>query len=329
MIRRSFLSNLMLSSMGFLDLSKVKASQINPSSLPQTKLTGIPFSICTWNCPEAITISGDLMVSGTNSLDAVIKGVAVEEANVDNTTVGIGATPDREGHVTLDACVMNSEGNCGAVMAVENIVHVADLARKVMLETPHVILNGIGAEQFAYEKGFAKTNLLTKEVEAKWKEWLKTSNYQTKINIENHDTIGMLCIDKNGDLSGACTTSGLGYKMRGRVGDSPIIGSGLFVDNEVGAATATGMGEEVIKTVGSFLIVELMRSGMSPQAACEEAIQRVVSKQKGKPPFQVGFIAVNTVGAVGSYSIHSGFSYTYYENGKAINKPSKSIYKTI
>jgi N4-(beta-N-acetylglucosaminyl)-L-asparaginase len=269
------------------------------------------------------------MMSGTNSLDAVIKGVAVEEANVDNTTVGIGATPDREGHVTLDACVMNSEGNCGAVMAVENIVHVADLARKVMLETPHVILTGIGAEQFAYEKGFLKTNLLTKAAEDKWKKWLKTSNYQPKINIENHDTIGMLCIDKNVDLSGACTTSGLGYKMRGRVGDSPIIGSGLFVDNEVGAATATGMGEEVIKTVGSFLIFELMRSGMSPQAACEEAIQRVVAKHKGKPLFQVGFIAVNTAGAVGSYSIHSGFSYTYYENGKAINKPSKSIYSII
>ena len=197
-----------------------------------------------------------------------------------------------------------------------------------MLETPHVILNGIGVEQFAYEKGFLKTNLLTKEVEAKWKEWLKTSNYQPKINIENHDTIGMLCIDKNGDLSGAPTTSGLGYKMRG-LGDSPIIGSGLFVDNEVGAASATGMEEEVVKTVGGFLIVELMRSGMSPQAACEEAVQRVAAKQKGKPSFQVGFIAVNIAGAVGSYSIHSGFSYTYYENGKAINKPSKNINKTI
>ena len=146
----------MLSSMGFLGLSKVKASQINSTSLPRTKLTGTPFSSCTWNCPEAITTSGDLMMSGTNSLDAVIKGVAVEEANVDNTTVGIGATPDREGHLTLDACVIDSEGNCGAVMAVENIIHVADLARKVMFETPHVILNGIGAEQFAYEKRFLK-----------------------------------------------------------------------------------------------------------------------------------------------------------------------------
>jgi len=166
-------------------------------------------------------------------------------------------------------------------------------------------------------------------MEDKWKKWLKTSNYQPKIIIENHDTIGMLCIDKNGDLSGASTTSGLGYKMCGCVGDSPIIGSGLFVDNKVGAATAKGMGEEVIKTVGSFLIFELTRSGMSPQAACEEAIQRVVVKHKGKPSFQVGFIAINTAGAIGSYSIHSGFSYTYYENGKAINKPSKRTYSTI
>ena len=139
-------------------------------------------------------------------------------------------------------------------------------------------------------------------------------------------TIGMLCLDAQGNLSGSCTTSGLAYKMKGRVGDSPIIGSGLFVDNQVGAATATGLGEAVIKTVGSFLIVELMRNGWSPQKACEEAMQRILSKQAGKPDFQVGFIAINIAGEKGAYSIHKGFSYTYYHSGKAINVPSASVY---
>ncbi|WP_405227124.1 isoaspartyl peptidase/L-asparaginase family protein [Dokdonia sp. Asnod1-B02] len=273
-----------------------------------------PIAICTWGFSGATAKAGELLDNGANALDAIIAGVAVEEENIENTTVGIGATPDREGNVTLDACVMNSDGGCGAVLAVENIVNVAALARKVMEETPHVIIAGKGAEEFAYEQGFARQKLLTEERKEAWKEWLKTSDYKPEINIENHDTIGMLAIDSNGDIAGACTTSGLGYKMKGRVGDSPIIGSGLFIDNEVGGAVATGMGEEVLKTVGSFLIVELMRSGMSPQAACEEAIHRITKKGPRYKDFQIAYIAMNKSGETGSHCIHEGFTMMRYQN---------------
>ncbi|MEP0262527.1 N(4)-(beta-N-acetylglucosaminyl)-L-asparaginase [Dokdonia sp.] len=274
-------------------------------------------SISTWDTSSANNASGELLAQGKPALDAIIAGVAVEEANEENTTVGIGATPDREGNVTLDACVMSPDGDYGAVLAVENIVHVAALARKVMEETPHVIMASKGAEEFAYTQGFKKQKLLTPASEKAWKEWLKTSNYQPAINVENHDTIGMLAMDSSGDIAGVCTTSGLGYKMKGRVGDSPIIGSGLFIDNEVGAAVATGMGEEVLKTVGSFLVVELMRNGMSPQKACEEAIHRIVKKGDRYKDFQVAYIAMNKTGETGSYAIHKGFNMMKYQNENA------------
>src|SRR5690606_12805178 len=239
-----------------------------------------------------------------------------EEEDLANNSVGYGGRPDRDGHVTLDACIMDAKGNYGSVVFMQNIVHAISVARKVMEETPHVLLAGKGAEEFAVSQGFKRMNLLTDSSKKDWEEWKIKSEYKPIINIENHDTIGMLAMDKDGNLSGGCTTSGLAYKMHGRVGDSPIIGSGLFVDNEVGAATATGLGEEVLKTVGSFLIVELMRQGRSPQQACEEAIARIMEKQKDRRDFQVGYIAVNKKGEVGAYSIHKGFCYTIYQNGE-------------
>tara|TARA_Y100000815_G_scaffold273838_1_gene306173 strand:+ start:2854 stop:3765 length:912 start_codon:yes stop_codon:yes gene_type:complete len=275
-----------------------------------------PISICTWRFEKANATCGALLDKGTPALDAVIAGVAVEEENLKNTTVGKGGAPDREGHVTLDACVMDKNGNAGSVAAVENITHVAALARKVMEDTPHVMMVAEGAEQFALANGFKKEDLLTAESEKAWKEWLKTSNYKPIINIENHDTIGMLAMDANGDLSGACTTSGLAYKMRGRVGDSPIIGSGLYIDNEVGGAVATGMGEEVIKSVGSFLIVELMKNGMLPQQACEEAVNRIVTKNPAYTDFQVAYIAMNKAGETGSFCIHPGFTMMKYSDNQ-------------
>ena len=325
MKRRNFFSKMSVAIPGFISISSVQAHPKNLNAMPK-RINSKPVSIGTWNCPMAIKTSGQLMDQGIPALEAVVKGVAVEEANEDNTTVGIGASPDRSGRVTLDACVMDAKGDCGAVMAVENIVHVARLAQHVMQDTPHVNLVGIGAEEFAYEKGFSKTPLLTKASEKRWRAWLQKSEFTTEIDIENHDTIGILCLDARGELSGSCTTSGLAYKMKGRVGDSPIIGSGLFVDNEVGAATATGLGEAVIKTVGSFLIVELMRNGSSPQEACEEAIRRIITKHERKPDFQVGFIAINIAGEKGAYSINKGFSYTYYKSGKAINISAASVY---
>ncbi len=336
MKRRKFIQNAALTGAGIATgaaaISCTEAKENEKSKIVATENIEdnimYPISISTWDTTDANGKSGQLLDLGRPALDAIISGVAVEEENVENTTVGIGATPDRDGNVTLDACVMSSEGDYGAVMAVENIVNVAALARKVMEETPHVILAGRGAEEFAYDQGFKKEQLLTEASEARWKEWLKTSNYQPEINVENHDTIGMLAMDKNGDIAGVCTTSGLGYKMRGRVGDSPVIGSGLFVDNEIGAAVATGMGEEVLKTVGSFLVVELMRNGMSPQKACEEAVSRIVRKGDRYKDFQVAYIAMNKAGETGSYAIHQGFTMMKYQNGQNENIISDHFVKT-
>ncbi|KQC32745.1 glycosylasparaginase [Nonlabens sp. YIK11] len=286
-----------------------------------------PIAICTWGFVSANEAAGKALDAGMNALDASIVGVAVEEENIKNTTVGKGGAPDREGNVTLDATVMDHTGNCGAVVCVEDYTNVAAIAKKVMTETPHVMLAGKGAEEFAAKQGFQKENLLTESSENAYREWLKTSQYKPIINIENHDTIGMVCMDGNGDISGACSTSGLSYKMKGRVGDSPIIGAGLFIDNEIGGAAATGMGEEIMKSVGSFLIVELMRNGMSPQEACEEAVMRTIRKNPGYKDFQVAYIAMNKKGETGSFCIHKGFSMMEYREGTNRQIPSSYYLK--
>jgi len=268
----------------------------------------------------------EVLDAGGSSLDAVEQGVMVEEADINNETVGKGGRPDRDGKVTLDACIMDKDGNCGSVVCMQHITHAVSVARKVMEETPHIILAGAGAEQFAYGQGFQKEELLTESTKRQYAEWKKTAQYETPINIENHDTIGMLAIDGNGDLAGACTTSGMAYKMAGRVGDSPIIGAGLYVDNQVGAATATGVGEEVIRTVGSFLIVELMRQGKSPQEACEEGVRRIMEKNKGRRDFQIGFLALGKNGETGGYCVHPGFTYREYSGNGHHNREVKSFY---
>ena len=283
-------------------------------------------SISTWKTTEANLKAGLLLDKGIDGLTAAVEGVAVEEENPKNTTVGFGGAPDRTGKVTLDACVMNHLGDCGAVVAVENIVNVARLAKDVMEKTPHVMLAGKGAQDFAISEGYKQTDLLTEKSKEDWKKWLESEEYKPIINIENHDTIGMLCLDKNNNISGACTTSGLAYKMRGRVGDSPIIGSGLFIDNNIGGAVATGLGEEVVKTVGSFLVVELMRQGKSPQEACETAVKRIVSSNSQENKFQVAYIAINKNGDVGSYSIEPGFTYMDYFKGESKEKITESVF---
>ncbi|MGA9326635.1 MAG: N(4)-(beta-N-acetylglucosaminyl)-L-asparaginase [Salegentibacter sp.] len=290
------------------------------------KKTGAPAPICvaTWNFPNASTRAGEMLYAGASALDAVEQGVRVEEGNIKNTTVGKGGAPDRDGHVTLDASIMSPSGDCGSVAYLQHIAHPVSVARKVMENTPHVMLAGEGALQFALQEGFEKENLLTEESEKAWKEWLEKKEYKPIINIENHDTIGMLCIDDKGDLAGACTTSGLAYKMNGRVGDSPIIGAGMYIDNEIGGAVATGMGEAVMKSLGSFLIVELMRQGKSPQQACEEAIRRIVAKNPNYMDFQVAFLALNKQGEIGSYCIHKGFTYVKYQHNENTNTKSKS-----
>jgi len=322
MKRRKFIQNASITGLGMMTGAAILNSN-NASAKTKTeeKILSIsavkailPVVIATWNVPTSTARAWEVLQEGKSALDAIEQGCMVEEANAEGQSVGIGGLPDRDGNVTLDACIMNKEGNYGAVVCMQNIMHPISVARKVMEETPHVILAGQGAEQFAISQGFTKENLLTENSKKAWEEWKKTSQYKPIINIENHDTIGMLAIDKNGDISGGCTTSGLAFKMAGRVGDSPIIGSGLFVDNEIGGATATGLGEEVLKTVGSFLIVELMRQGRSPQEACEEAIGRIIKKSPDFKDFQVGYIAINKAGETGAYSIHQGFSMMRYQN---------------
>lgn len=320
MERRKFLKRAGISGLGISLMPDLLAAA-QPTSAGATG----PVCIATWNFLEASKLAGGLMEEGVSALDAVEKGVMVEEANLKNTSVGNGGAPDRDGEVTLDACIMAPDGNCGSVAFLRTIEHPVSVARKVMEETPHVMLVGEGALKFALEQGFEPQNLLTEESKVSWQQWLKEREYRPVINVENHDTIGMLCLDKNGDLAGACTTSGLAYKMKGRVGDSPIIGSGLFVDNEVGGAAATGLGEEIMKNVSSFLIVELMRQGNSPQKACELAMERIIKRNPQYSDYQVGFIAMNKKGEVGAYCIHPGFTYARYADSVNENINSKSL----
>jgi N4-(beta-N-acetylglucosaminyl)-L-asparaginase len=314
--RRKFLFNSALASLG------VGLSNCNPAKnsantqASNSKSLHKPISIATWNHGiQANEVAWEILKNNGTALDAVEQGVKIVEADPKITSVGIGGTPDRDGHVTLDACIMNEKSDAGAVCFLENIVHPISVARKVMEETPHVMLAGAGALQFAKAQGFEEVNLLTPESEKAWKEWCIKKEYKPIINIENHDTISQLALDNSGNLSGACTTSGLGYKMHGRVGDSPIIGASLYVDNEAGAACATGLGELVMTTLGSFLIVELMRNGMSPQKACEVAVMRIIKKY-GFEEHQVGYLAINTKGEHGAYAIQKGFNYALCVDGK-------------
>jgi N4-(beta-N-acetylglucosaminyl)-L-asparaginase len=330
MQRRKFLKNVGLGATAVAAtpvMAKDHPNDLNSSKNKWVKPEIRPLTICTWNFHRATAKAWEVLQAGGKALDAVEQGVMIEEADLSNQTVGRGGRPDRDGFVTLDACIMDPKGNCGAVVYLKNIGHPIQVARKVMEETPHVMLAGQGAEKFAYEMGFKKENLLTPQSKAEWEAWKVTSQYKPIINIENHDTIGMLAIDQFGDISGACTTSGMAYKMAGRVGDSPLIGAGLFVDNEIGGATATGVGEEVVKTVGSFLIVELMRQGKSPQEACEEAVMRIVKKNREYANFQVGFIALNKAGETGAFCIHPGFSYSYHDQSGSENRPAASYTK--
>ena len=261
-----------------------------------------------------------ILSEGGRSIDAVEAGVRVTEADITNRSVGIGGRPDRDGHVTLDACIMDENSRCGSVACLDGIKHPISVARAVMEKTPHVMLVGDGAKEFAVQQGFEKCKTPIKEVKKDWKAWKKENKDLLKkpnINHENHDTIGMLAMDEYGNMSGSCTTSGWAYKMHGRVGDSPIIGAGLFIDNEVGGACATGMGEAIIRIAGSHTVDELMRQGKTPQEACKIAVERIISKHTDLTGLQCGFLAMDMFGRVGSYSVYSGFNYAIQkEDGK-------------
>lgn len=299
-----------------------KHSNANPGSNPDIKVIstwpfGIPANVRAMN----------VLRQGGEALNAVEEGVRVTEADPAVTSVGYNGSLDRDGRLTLDACIMDHRGMCGSVACLEHIKHPISVARAIMEHTPHVMLVGSGALQFAENQGFMRENIITEDALRRWNEWkqMKTAPPPTP---ENHDTIGMLALDSKGNLSGACTTSGLSYKLPGRVGDSPLIGPGLYVDNEIGAATATGVGEAIIRVVGSFLIVELMRSGMEPEAACKEAIRRIVKKHPDSyASLQIGFIAMRKDGKIGAYGMRNKeFSYALtdeeHPEGTVITAPS-------
>ena len=279
-----------------------------------------PIILSTWNHGlPANDAAWKVLENDGSAMDAAEAGARVAEADPTITSVGFGGLPDEQGNVTLDACVMDSNGNAGSVAFLQNIKHPVSVARKVMEDTKHVMLVGEGARLFAVSQGFEEMDLLTVESRQAWEEWEKNRREMTP--HETHDTISVLVQDKNGDLAGACTTSGWAYKLHGRVGDSPIIGAGLFVDNEIGCAAATGLGEEVIKTTGSFLVVELMRQGYDPTVACEEALNRGIKAHNGNPDFQIGYIALRKDGEIGSACLKWSFEYALARGG--VNKLHK------
>ena len=291
-----------------------------------------PMVIATWNHGIAANEAAwKVLEEGGRALDAVEQGVRVTEADPEGTSVGIGGFPDRTGVVSLDACIMDEKGDCGSVAFLQDIKHPISVARRVMEKTPHVMLVGAGAQEFAISEGFEPENLLTPKAEAAWKKWLASNDPDARqeINAENHDTIGMVALDASGNLSGACTTSGAAWKLHGRVGDSPIIGAGLYVDNEVGGAAATGWGEAVIRVVGCHLVVEFMRQGHDPETACRMAVERVIAKNPDYREIQVGFIALNKQGDFGGYCIQPGFDYAIYgpREGNRLLPASSAISK--
>lgn len=308
-LKQSITTLLALGASTLTSKSMAESSLLSTNS-NKTKIRDMPIVVSTWEHGLAANNAAwKVLAEQGKAIDAVEAGVRIPEADPNVMTVGYGGYPDREGNVTLDACIMDENQNCGSVAYLQNIKHPISVARLVMDKTPHVMLVGEGALQFAKTQGFLEENLLTANAKKAWQDWLVESKYAPVINIENHDTIGMLALDSHGNLSGACTTSGAAFKMAGRVGDSPIIGAGLYVDNDIGAATATGMGELMMKTVGCHLVVEMMRQGMSPTDACKAAVERIASKLGDYKRFQVGFLALNKAGEYGSYCIQPGFNY--------------------
>jgi len=280
-----------------------------------------PVVVSTWpHGRPANEAAWAVLTDDGTALDAAEQGVAVTEADPEARTVGRGGYPDRTGVVTLDACVMDGRRRCGAVAALQDILHPTAVARAVMEETPHVMLAGEGARTFALEQGFEETDLLTEQSARDWREWRDGRDRDAadeaarpEPNVEkaagrgNHDTIGLLALDAEGRLAGACTTSGTKWKRHGRVGDSPLIGAGLYVDDEAGAACATGWGEAIIRVSGAHLAVETMRQGASPTAACRRVVERVRALPTDTSDIQVGVLALTPHGDIGAYSLRSGF----------------------
>lgn len=312
-----------------------------------------PVMISTWE--EGKKVNGaawKILSRKGKAIDAIEAGAVFVEDKT-SCCVGLGGNPDRDGIVTLDACIMDDKANCGAVAGLERIKHPLSVARKLMNTTPHVLLVGNGAQQFALKNGFVlESKELSEDAQKEYEKWLKKSEYKPIINIENlpagqqdkdnalaipmkldngdfnHDTMGMIAMDAAGNLSGGVTTSGMAFKIHGRVGDSAVIGAGLFVDNEIGAATSSGVGEEVIRTCGTHTVVEYMRRGYSPEMACKKTVERIIKNDPVKAKtLQVGFVAINKKGVYGAYALQEGFEYAVKSNTEDRVYKSPFFYK--
>ncbi len=313
-----------------------------------------PVVIASANGLEAVKKAGTIIEDGGDTLDAVIAGVNLVENDPEDTSVGYGGLPNEDGVVELDSCVMHGPTcRAGSVAALRNIKTPSRVAKVVMDRTDHVMIVGEGALRFARAHGFEEVNLLTDKARKIWLRWKETmsdrddwiappevpdgdsrSSARTEVPF-TYGTINCCAVNAAGDLSGVTTTSGLSYKIPGRVGDSPIIGAGLYVDNKIGAAGSTGRGEAVIKTCGAHTVVEGMRNGLSPIEACLAALRRIVEtttekrllRQDGRPNFDVKFYAIAQDGRYGAASIWSGARFAVYRDGTNRHEPCEYLFK--
>lgn len=270
-----------------------------------------PGAIATWKTGlVAVRAAGQVLIAGGSALDAVEKGINLVELDPDVRSVGYGGWPNAEGIVELDAAIMDGRTHdAGSVAALRRIRRPISVARRVMEASQHAMLVADGALAFALSHGFSAKDLLTQESMAKWREWQRDEQAGSPTP---HDTIGLVALDGEGDIACGCSTSGRPYKSPGRVGDSPLIGSGLYVDNDVGGAAATGLGEEILKFCASFLVVEQMRNGHSPTDACRRTIERILRKKPQTREVTIGLVALNGCGESGAACTRSGFEYAVW-----------------
>jgi len=312
-----------------------------------------PLVLSTWSFgPIANAPAMKAMTSGGTALDAVVAAATAVENDPSVNSVGVGGLPDADGRVSLDGCVMTNPDRCGSVCYVRAFANPVAIARSVMERTIHVMLAGDGAEAFAEREGFARRELLSEAARVEWEQWRsdpsrldreKYKGWIPPLNVEeikggvsarstggmhpepSHDTVGVLARDRAGTLAGACSTSGMAFKVPGRVGDSPIIGHGLYVDQEAGAAAATGTGEIVMGLCGSFLAVEQMRRGMSPLDAVSEVLSRIVKRFRLMPDHQVAMIAMSPSGAWASAALRPGFHHTITDGEGTRIEPAQRV----
>jgi isoaspartyl peptidase/L-asparaginase-like protein (Ntn-hydrolase superfamily) len=315
MPRRRFLASAATALVGGRLINRATGAPV----LPMNELkAGAPLIVSTWPFGKPANEKAlAVLQGGGGGLDAVEQGIHVVESDPNNPSVGLAGIPNAAGVVQLDSCIMSGPGHrAGSVGAVSGFRHPISIARAVMEHTKHVMLVGAGAEEFAAERGFERGPKVSDKQRSEWKKWkaaqkrANDAEASRKNPAKNHDTIALLVLGADGNVFGGCSTSGWGYKLPGRVGDSPIIGSGLYVDNDVGAAGATGLGENVMRYCSTFLIVELMRQGLHPQEACLEVIRRCARIDPKGLDLSVNFIALDKRGRFGAAGTGTGFEYS-------------------